>query len=181
MKPWLDLSLASIMKVCLFSWNPSDSLPFASHCLSPLLLVYLFINPLKRGEKEEIFFVVGAGRWSWIQRAPLGCVIDWAALSTEQNLCFPCYMNSLGWQTPLPLNPLVFAPAKAAFGLEAKVGFYQQKRGDVSLLRTSLCPCSATVDLALPCTSARWWQTPEALADEQTHPSLCVFDLWLPF
>lgn len=46
----LTLSLASIMKVCLLSWNPSDSLSFASHCLSPLLLAYLVMEACgKRG------------------------------------------------------------------------------------------------------------------------------------
>lgn len=38
------------MKVCLLSWNPSDSLSFASHCLSPLLLAYLVMEACgKRG------------------------------------------------------------------------------------------------------------------------------------
>lgn len=105
------------------------------------------------------------GVWETEQLQPLNkiCVfhvtlIHWA----DKHLCYWTY-----WSLHLVLKP--------------KWDLYQQSRGAVSLLRTSLCPCIAMLDLALSCTSAGWWQTPEALAEGQTHPSLCVFDLWLPF
>lgn len=178
------------MKVCLFSWNPSDSLSFASPCLSPLLLVYLFTEACeKRGATGN--FLRG---WCW-QMVRASSVLNsalwipefFSVLETEQlqplnKTCFPYCINSLGWQAPLLLNLLVFAAAKAAFDVKAKGGALPAEQGGyvphkdmlVSLQRHDGFGSFLHIYQMMA-------NTRVALAEEQTHPSLCVFDLWLPF
>lgn len=172
------------MKVCLFSWNPSDSLSFASPCLSPLLLVYLFTEACeKRGATGNFLrgwcwqmvrasSVLNSALWipefcsvlETEQLQPLNktCVFHIALIHwADKHLCYWTY-----WSLLLQRQHLIWKP---------KGELYQQNRGVTSLVRTSSCPCSVMMDLALSCTSTRWWQTPEWLWQRSKPTLLSVY------
>lgn len=84
--------------------------------------------------------------------------IHWA----DKHLCYWTY-----WSLLLQRQHLIWKPKRE---------LSQQSRGDVSLIRTSLCPRGVLMDLALCCTSTRWWQTPEWLW-QRSKPTLLSVSL----
>lgn len=92
---------------------------------------------------------------------------------------FPMFHSFTGLINTSAVEPTGLCSCKGSIWCESQRGIFTWRTG--ALCPSWGCPCVLVVPWWIWLFPAHLANTRVALAEEQTHPSLCVFVLWLPF